>query len=136
MRFLSRTTLGVTSMISSAATHPMASSSVMRRGGDSFTCGYTPLPSMYVLQHTPSRRPAATLYLSPILMLSTHTPQTGEAGTCSSEPLLRTLDSFFSLHGLTMRSSALECSPTIMPSYTSVPGSTNKMPRGSRAISE
>ena len=40
--------------------------------------------------------------------------------------------SFFSLVMLTSMSSAREFSPTIMPSYTSVPGSTNRLPRSCR----
>ena len=44
----------------------------------------------------------------------------------------RMLVSFFSLVGFTSRSSAREFSPTIMPSYTSVPGATNSVPRSCR----
>ncbi len=40
--------------------------------------------------------------------------------------------SFFSLAMLTSMSSEREFSPTIMPSYTSVPGSTNSVPRSCR----
>src|SRR3954464_1965887 len=42
--------------------------------------------------------------------------------------------SFFSLVMLTSMSSAREFSPTIMPSYTSVPGSTNSWPRSCRLV--
>ena len=45
------------------------------------------------------------------------------------------LVSFFSLVGLTSMSSAREFSPTIMPSYTSVPGPTNIVPRSCRLAS-
>ena len=44
------------------------------------------------------------------------------------------LVSFFSLVMLTSMSSAREFSPTIMPSYTSVVGSTNSVPRSCRLV--
>ena len=46
----------------------------------------------------------------------------------SSEPEARWLVSFFSLVILTSRSPSLFLSPIIIPSYTSVPGGTNKTP--------
>ena len=44
------------------------------------------------------------------------------------------LVSFFSLVMFTSMSSAREFSPTIMPSYTSAPGCTKKVPRSCRLI--
>ena len=52
--------------------------------------------------------------------------------TSSSPVDWRMLVSFFSFVGLTSMSSARAFSPTIIPSYTSVPGATNNVPRSCR----
>ena len=55
----------------------------------------------------------------------------GVSRTCSSAPDARMFVSFFSLHGLTSIVYSRECSPMIIPSYTSVLGPTNRVPRAS-----
>jgi hypothetical protein len=59
----------------------------------------------------------------------------GMSGTSTSPEDWRMLVSFFSFVGFTSMSSAREFSPTIMPSYTSVPGPTNMVPRSCRFAS-
>ena len=51
-------------------------------------------------------------------------------GSASSLPAARIFVSFLPLHTFTTRSFSLECSPTIIPSYTSTPGSINRIPLG------
>ena len=80
-------------------------------------------------------------------VISTHSSSRQNSRACSSESLRggisvsvtsdvdeRMFVSFFSLVMFTSMSSAREFSPTIMPSYTSVVGSTNSVPRSCRFI--
>ena len=57
---------------------------------------------------------------------------TGEHTVLSSFPAARMFVSFFSLLGFAMISTALLCSPIIIPAYTDSPGAMKRRPLGSR----
>src|ERR1019366_1541603 len=61
---------------------------------------------------------------------------TGTSRMASSALDARMLVIFFSRTTLTSRSLSRECSPTIMPSYTSTPAPRKRMPRSCRPFSE